>query len=211
MKRRSIAILLVLCLCAALVAACGNGGTAGPAADPGGGAADTPAGPAVDSPGPARLGFWDRDYDYSQHQRFRFVYMVSGPGPLFDSWDEQFAVWADRLNMDYHGMWAPADGSNEEFLIQLETFIDMGMDGILFDADDAIVWRVVEILEQNNIPWLSGMSQARDLEQPYSVDGEFVAGRLLGSAVGFNQIAVGREMAGNLIDWTLENQPILQG
>jgi predicted small secreted protein len=208
-KRRSIAIILVLVMCLAFIAACnGNGGTTAP----GGGQPAVTGGngdptPAVDSPGPRNLGFWDRDYDYTQHPRFRFVYMISGPGPLFDTWDTGFAMWADRLNMDYHGMWAPADGSTEEFLLQLETFIDMGMDGIIFDADDTIVWRVVEILEENNVAWMGGMSQSRDLAHPYSVDGEFVAGRMLGSSVGFNNIAVGREMATAMIDWTAANRP----
>jgi len=208
MKRRNIAIILVLVMCAALIAACGNGDT-GTTSGQGGEAAVEPAGPAVDSPGPARLGFWDREYDYSQHQRFRFVYMVSGPGPLFDTWNELFEVWADRLNMDYHGMWTPPDASNEEFLIQLETFADMGMDGIIFDADPQIVWRVVEILDDLGIPWMSGMAQPRDLAQPYAVQGQFVSGRLLGSAVGFDNIAVGREMATALIDWVEEHRPEL--
>ncbi|MCL2366299.1 MAG: substrate-binding domain-containing protein [Oscillospiraceae bacterium] len=203
--KKGIAIVLVLCMCVALVAACSNGDST-PATD-GNGAQGSGGGASVDSPGPERLGFWDRNYDYTQHPRFRFVYMVSGPGPLFDTWDTEFAMWAERLNMDYHGLWAPADGSNEEFLIQLETFIDMGMDGIIFDADDQIVWRVVEILEQHNIPWMGGMAQSRDLAHPYSVDGQHVPGRLLGSSVGFNNTAVGREMANAMIDWTLENRP----
>lgn len=197
--KKILAIILALCMAFALFACSGGGSktnndqgnTGSPETSNGGGKAT----------GPKELGFYDRDYDYTQHKKFRIAYMVSGTGVMYDSFDTAFATWAKRLNMDYTGMWAPAESSNEAFLSGVEQYADMGYDGLIIDADPNLAARIAEILKENNVLWMMGMAQARDYSQPCSFNGEYSIGPLLTPNVGFNNIEVGKAQALKLLEW----------
>ena len=126
--------------------------------------------------------------------------MVSGTGVMYDAFNNAFETWCERLNMNYGGMWAPAEASNEAFLSGLESYSDMGYDGLIIDADPNLCSRIAEICNANDILWMMGMSQARDYSQPYTIFGEYSVGPLYCPNVGFNNIAVGRELAEGLSD-----------
>ena len=213
--KKILAILLALCMVLAL-AACGSdkpsgGSTQGSSSTPGGsdgsggGGADT--GGSSGPKGPKELGFYDRDYDYTQHKKYRIAYMVSGTGVMYDAFNNAFETWCERLNMNYGGMWAPAEASNEAFLSGLESYSDMGYDGLIIDADPNLCSRIAEICNANDILWMMGMSQARDYSQPYTIFGEYSVGPLYCPNVGFNNIAVGRELAEGLIRWKEATYP----
>ncbi|MCL2226783.1 MAG: hypothetical protein FWB97_04035, partial [Oscillospiraceae bacterium] len=180
----------------------GGGGGGGGGAANGGGGGDGGAAAPGGSPGPAIVGFWDRDYDYTQHRRFRFVYMVSSPGGIFDMFNETFATWADRLNMEFSGLWAPANaGDAEEFLTAIEMHALMGYDGIIFDSDPFLAPRIADIVSGFDLEWMFMMAQPRDFGNSFTVQGQYVPGRLLAPFVGFNDLLVGQMMANQLIDW----------
>ena len=206
------ALLIVVVMLAGLIAACNGdsgGGTTTPTSPPtGGDGATEPPGSPTGSPGPETIGFWDRNYDYTQHERFRFIYMVSAPGGIYDMFTDTFAMWADRLNMEFSGMWAPAEAGNaEEFLTAIEMHAMMGYDGIIFDSDPFLAPRIAEIVNNFDISWMFMMAQPRDFGNSFTVQGQYVPGRLLAPFVGFNDLLVGQMMAEELIRWYEENFP----
>jgi hypothetical protein len=133
--------------------------------------------------------------------------MVSGTGVMYDSFDQAFARWSERLNINYGGMWAPAEANTENFLSGLETYADMGYDGLIIDSDPNLAARIAEICADNDVLWMMGMAQARDYSQPYSINGEYSIGPLFCPNVGFNNIEVGKEMAKRLIQWKEDEHP----
>ena len=196
--KRVLAVLLLLCMTFALFA-CGDKNSPS-------GSSSSPSGSNI--PPPKEIGFYDRDYDYTQHKEFRFVYLVSNVGAQYDMFNVDFQVWAKRLNMDYAGMWGPAtSGDQEAYLSGVETHADMGFDAIIIDCDEAIGARAVEILESRGIPWFQCMTQVRDRSMPYVIGDEHVVGTMLGPSVSFNHTLMGKEMANKLMDWKEETYP----
>ena len=157
--------------------------------------------------GPAELGFYDRDYDYTQHKKFKVAYLCSGTGVMFDSFDTSFTTWAEQLNCQYTGMWAPAENTTEAFISGVETYSDMGYDGLILDADPNLGGAIANILDPMGIVWMMGMAQARDYSAPYSFEGEAIIGPLHAPNVGFNNVAVGTTTAEGLMDWKEEAFP----
>jgi hypothetical protein len=211
--RKILALVLALGMVFAL-AACGSskpGSSSEPSSStaPSNGGGETSSDPGESSgpAGPKEMGFYDRDYDYTQHEKYRIAYMVSGTGVMYDSFDQAFARWSERLNIDYGGMWAPAEASSEAFLSGLEQYADMGYDGLLIDADSNLGARIAEICAENDVLWMMCMAQARDYSQPYSFNGEYSIGPLFAPNVGFNNIEVGKEQAKRLLQWKDEEHP----
>ena len=207
--KRILAILLVLVMAFSLFAcdtkkdqptATPNPGTPGNT--------DTPDGPVSNgATGPKELGFFDRDYDYTQHEKFKVAYLVSAAGVMYDSFDTAFTTWAEKLNVNYTGMWAPAETTNEAFISGIETYADMGYSGLILDTDPNLGGTIANILDAAGILWMLGMAQARDYSLPYSFEGEASYGPLLTPNVGFNNVAVGTATAEGLLDWKEANFP----
>jgi ABC-type sugar transport system substrate-binding protein len=113
--------------------------------------------------------------------------------------DRSFGIWAERLNIDYTGMWAPTTVNNtDEYLSGLETFIDQGYDGVIIDSDKSIVPRLAEILNASDTSWISGMGFARELQGDK---------RIYCPAVGFDNWLTGYETANKLGSWKDETWP----
>jgi ABC-type sugar transport system substrate-binding protein len=211
-----IAILLVLCM-AFVISACGGstsssgggnsgGSTSGGSTSSGGNTSDS-GGASSGASAPKEIGFYDRTFDYNQNKEFKVGYLVSATGVMYDTFSEAFARWAGRTNVNYTGMWAPADTSTEAFLSGVETYADMGYDGLLIDGDPNLGASVAKICNDNDILWMMCMAQARDYSTPYTIMGEPSVGALLAPNVGFNNIAVGSTIAEGLMDWKEEAYP----
>ena len=82
------------------------------------------------------MGFYDPGYDYSANRTYKFVYMISQTGVLYDMFNAAFAEWAKLSNVEYSHYCANSD--NDLFLTTIETYAAQGMDGYLFDADNTI-------------------------------------------------------------------------
>jgi ABC-type sugar transport system substrate-binding protein len=208
--KKAIAILLVLATIFA-VAACGGGGaTTTPTPPPSGGDTNPPAGdggsPATPAPPPNEeaakgyndLGFFDPDFDYSAYKTFKVALIASGNDFLTLEFDAAFKDWAKRMNINYTGLWAPAASNNDEYLSGVQLYCDQGYDGLIIQPDLNIYTRIVEILDEAQMPWASGIGQAR------TVNG---TGALLHPSVGFDDFEVGHRLMGYCVDWKNKNFP----
>ena len=205
--KRVLAILLGLILAATLFS-CAKDSTSGasPAASQQSSATDTQVNDDVsvdsadsgDSSGsepsfPAEAGYFDPEYDYSQHETYKVGYLVTSANFLYDEFDKAFADWAVRMNINYTGMWAPSASNADEYLSGLQTYIDQGYDGLLLDPDSALYPRIVELMNENpEVKWMSCLAQARN----YSGDN-----RLYGPNVGFDNTYFGVQFADKLMEW----------
>ncbi len=198
--KKAIAILLVLLLVATLFA-CAKDSTSGSSQTsekPSSGTSATDNGGNGPS-FPAEAGYFDPNYDYTQHDKYKVGYLVAQANFLYDEFDKAFADWAARMNINYTGMWAPSASNADEYLSGLQTYIDQGYDGLLLDPDSALYPRIVELLNDNpEVKWMSCMSQARN----YSGDN-----RLYGPNVGFDNTYFGVQFAEKLFQWKKETWP----
>ena len=196
--KKSLAILLVLIMAVSLLA-CGTTETSSePSASSPSAQSGEPAGAetADDTGGgaawPAEAGYFDPNYDYSQHDTFKVGYLVNAANFLYDEFDKAYVDWAQRMNINYTGMWASSQGNNDEYLSGIQTFVDQGYDGLILDPDVTLYQRIREILLESGVAYVSGMAQARD----YTGDM-----RLYAPNVGFDNVQFGYDFLDKLIEW----------
>ena len=91
------------------------------------------------------MGFYDPGYDYSANRTYKFVYMISQTGVLYDMFNAAFAEWAKLSNVEYSHYCANSD--NDLFLTTIETYASQGADGYLFDADNTIYPAVKGVMD----------------------------------------------------------------
>lgn len=139
------------------------------------------------------VGFWDTDYDYTQHKQFKVAYMGMGQSYIYDAYDASFANWADYSNVDYSS-YMSAEGS-DAFLTQLSIFIDQGYDGFLLEANPLLYPRIAEICAETNVPWMSVITE------PVQWDESYTSSQLLHPHVGFNSKAMGAEIGKKLVEY----------
>lgn len=143
-------------------------------------AAATSAAPATDAPAVSpeatqentgdygndpmdKVGFYDPNYDYSKNEKYTLQYMTSATGPLYDQASAAFAHWCGKMNMEYSPMWS-SGGDNDAFLTNLQTFINQGVDGFIFDPDTNTYMRIKEICDEAGVSWMGFMSPALNME-----------------------------------------------
>lgn len=139
-----------------------------------------------------KVGFFDPDYDYSKNERFTLQYMTSTAGPLYDQASASFAFWCDKMNMEYSPMWS-SGGDNDAFLTNLQTFINQGVDGFIFDPDVNTYMRIQEICDEAGVSWMGFMSPATNNE----VDGK----PMIHPFVGFDHYWFGQQMGLKMDDY----------
>ncbi|MDR2665755.1 MAG: hypothetical protein LBC21_05695, partial [Oscillospiraceae bacterium] len=161
----------------------------------GGGAEDIPAGGGS---GYTDVGFFDPNYDYSQHKTFKVAYVSNSNDFLTLEFDAAYKDWAPRMNINYTGLWASTSGSNDEYLSGLQLYCEQDYDGLLLQPDLSIYTRIVEILDEAGMPWISGIGQART---------DNGAGALLHPSVGFSDLDVGYKLMQYCLDWKDANYP----
>ncbi|MDR1299606.1 MAG: hypothetical protein LBJ84_05075, partial [Oscillospiraceae bacterium] len=147
--KKVLALLLVLCMAFSLFA-CGGGtdnspdtsspdastpdtsspnestpGTSSPVAPP----ESPPANGDSGSQPLDQVGFFNRDFDYTQNSRYKFMYVCIGWNDLNADFNSAFEHWSTLANVEYGGYFSAA--SNEELLTQLPTLKDQGVDGVL--------------------------------------------------------------------------------
>lgn len=203
--KKILALLLALLMTVSLLA-CGSkdsAGSASPSSAPSESKAPASAGsPASNAPSgaqyPKEAGYFDPEFDYTQFKEFKVSYLSSAPNFLTAEFDVAYADWAKRINVKYTGLWSPSSNSADEYLSGIQTFIDQGYDGLIFDPDIALYPRIVEIMSDSGCKWVSGLGQARD----YSGDN-----RLYQPTVGFDFIQDGVDLMDKLVEWKEETWP----
>jgi ABC-type sugar transport system substrate-binding protein len=184
--KKSLAMILALLMIFSLFACGKTDGTASPSPTTTGGTATAPG---VNE----NIGYYDPNYDYSQHN-FDVVYMMSNTGVLYDMFDKAFGEWAKKANVNYSSF--SANGDNDLFLTTIETYASQGVDGFIFDADNTIYPAVVDVVESLGIPWMSGMAEPLDSN-----------GERAHPVVGFNNLDFGHQMANYVIDYQRKHWP----
>lgn len=206
--KKYLAILLALCLVFSLVA-CGadKGDTAktdtktetkteekksdAPKAADDGAAEDTGL------PQPARLGYFDVNFDYNTHPTYKVGFISTMNDFLTLEFDASYAVWASRMNINYTNLYCT--GSNfDDFLSTVQTYCDQGYDGLLLTPDSTAYARIVEVCDDNEMPFFACLGAARD----YTGDG-----RLYRPSSGYEAHDIGAANYKQLVQWKEENYP----
>jgi ABC-type sugar transport system substrate-binding protein/predicted small lipoprotein YifL len=174
--KKILAMILALLLVFALFA-CGKTTETTPSESPDSSSSapsassDTPAPPSTEQSNTGKygdapldkVGFYDPNFDYAKGERYKVQYMTATTGPLYDQASAAFAHWCGKMNMEYSPMWS-SGGDNDAFLNNLQTFIDQGVDGFIFDPDANTYMRIKEICEEANVQWMGFMSPAMNME-----------------------------------------------
>lgn len=230
--KRVIAILLALVMVFALVA-CGdkqedtkpsdNGGntdTQSPADNQGGDDAQTPADddnagtpaggkayPNANEDGSInleRIAHYDREYDYTQNESFKFYYMANESGSLYQEANQAYEKWCALFNVEYMGFFSSA-GDSDLFLTTLQNYIDQGVDAFVLDPDNTIFPSIINMMKNYpDVQWMSHMSPPRD---GATGDGIPSGGNIVRPVVGFDHYDAGRQQAIKLDEWRKANIP----
>jgi ABC-type sugar transport system substrate-binding protein len=132
-----------------------------------------------------KVGFFDPSFDYSKGTRYKVQYMTSATGPLYDGASLAFAYWCEKMNMEYSPLWS-SGGDNDAFLNNLQTFIDQGVNGFIFDPDVNTYMRIKQICEEGGVQWMGFMSPAYNNEDE--------AKPMIHPFVGFDHYWFGQQM-----------------
>ncbi len=215
--KRVAAILLALAMVFALVA-CGpkdSGGT--PSAAPTSSApAPSVAPPSGDASSPypnanedgtinlETIAHFDRNYDYTQNEKYKCVYIAQDGGPLYQMSAKAYEHWAPLYNMEWAGF-ISSNGDADLFLTTLQNQIDQGTKAFILDPDTTIIPAVIDIVKDYpDIAWMSQMAAPRDGTEGEGIP---VGGNMVNPYVGFDNYDAGYQVSKRLIQWKEETYP----
>lgn len=203
--KKVLAMLLLVAMLFTMVA-CGektdDGGTSTPPENTGttDDASTPPAPPtntAAEEPGrdtTGEIGYYDPDYDYTQNERYKFIYVMVRSSALYEDFANSFKAWGERMNVDVEMM--DTNGDNNLFISSLETLASQGYDGFLLDPDMTTYPAVIDKCNELGIKWMPVMGL------PYGEDG-----LLKHPFVGFDYYMAGEKMGEWLVQYQQKNWP----
>jgi len=157
---------------------------------------------------PKEIGYFDRDYDYTQQKKFKIAYLIpSGGSFLYAEFDKAFESWAKRMNMDYKGMIGAADTSTEAYISLVQTHIDQGFNGLLLDGVGDQMGLCLEMAKEAGVHIWSCMGITRDRANMYVYQDVPLDGRMWWPFIGFDDYYAGSSMMKKLIQWKEEAWP----
>ncbi|MDR0813675.1 MAG: hypothetical protein LBO63_06710 [Oscillospiraceae bacterium] len=151
--KKIIALLLVLCLSLALFA-CGSKdkNTPTPPA-PDTPTASTDTGTPPELPTDSTAGYASDDVDWFARDKYHFVYAFTAPSPLVDTMMNAWKVLGNVYNFDVAE--STGNGDAEAYVQNLEVMANQGnVDGFFMDCDPTIQNRVIELLDEFNLPFV---------------------------------------------------------
>ena len=163
------------------------------------------------------FGLFRQDFDYSSMPKFRVVGMFNQMNSMFEEMNYYFEEWAKKTNCDYSVF--DASGDSDAFLNAVETFAGQGVNGVIINPDAAIMPRLVEVLDENDMNYMSGFSAAIDndnkFKHPFVGTDNYAIGHTLSSWLaeyaetidGFN-LSDARIV---WVDWSTSNEVHLRG
>ena len=218
--KKALALLLALLMVLSLVACGGNGEDAKEPSTPSGDT--TPAGddntgdetPAVTeatpnmnedgTPNLDRIAYYDRNYDYTQNEKFKVMYLAASSSFLYQMGADAYAHWAPLFNCEWCDF-VSSEGDSDLYMTQLQQNIDSGVQGFVLDPDNTIFPAVAELLTNYpEIQWMSQMSPPRDGE---TGDGLPVGGNMIHPYIGFDNYEAGAQQVLYLDEWRKANIP----
>ena len=150
-----------------------------------------------------KIAHYDHDYDYSQNEKFSFVYMAWNADILYQQSADAYEIWCSKYNLDWQGF-VSANNDGDFYMTNLQTYLDQGCQMFVLDPDITIFPAIVDTI--SNFPdavWMSQMGTARDGvatdEHPY--------GEMYTCFVGFDYYGAGVLCAEKLVEWKEENYP----
>ncbi|MCL2126402.1 MAG: hypothetical protein FWH33_10515 [Oscillospiraceae bacterium] len=180
-------LFITLVLLVALTTACSGSGADTIGTQEGGSKRD--GGDAKEAvfnlPFPVEAGYFDRDFDYMQHERFKVAYLVTtGVANVCINFGKALAIWAKQMNIDYKGMYVSTENSKMSFMSLAQTQIDLGIDGIIFDGSDDKVEPIFEMCAEAGVATWRCTNISRDTMNSYMYGDTYVAGALIYPFIG---------------------------
>ncbi|MCL2153501.1 MAG: hypothetical protein FWH57_11195 [Oscillospiraceae bacterium] len=161
--KKYVSLVLFLCLSATFLEACSaNNDTSSQEID-------YPKEFASSLPFPVDAGYFDRDFDYTMYRKFEVVYLIGYriKTYLFFDFDRAFGAWAERMNIEYKGMHMISENSKQAPISLVQTYIDLGIDGIFFDGADDVFKTVVDMCTEAGVAIWRCMEPSRDINTAY--------------------------------------------
>jgi ABC-type sugar transport system substrate-binding protein len=117
------------------------------------------------------FGFFNPDFDYSGQPSYKFVFISMAWDNLTQQMSGNFEGWSAITGSEYIS--TSCDSNVETMISNIELYASQGYDGFIINAYDAIMDRVNDLCEENDLTWwsLSELARTSDgvLHQPYVV------------------------------------------
>ena len=150
------------------------------------------------------IALWDRDYDYTQNEKFKVMYLAQSASALYQMAADAYEHWTPKFNCEWAGFQS-SESDADMYMTLLQTNIDQGVRGFVLDPDNQIFPAVVELIDQYpEVQWMSQMSPPRDGQ---TGDDLPVGGNMIHPYVGFDNYQVGVSQVAYLVNWKNENLP----
>ncbi|SHI00095.1 ABC-type sugar transport system, substrate-binding protein, contains N-terminal xre family HTH domain [Sporobacter termitidis DSM 10068] len=199
--KKVLAVLLAAAMAFTLFACASGTATTSPSPSPSASAVPSASANAGTAPSSTAVttaeekwepGFYNHTMDYSKNPRYKVVYMMSQNSGLFDTFTWAFGEWSKLENCDFSTF--NSNGDNDLFVTTLQTMADQGVDGYILDPDSTIYPRIVEVMNELKIPFMTGMGAAFDEN-----------GKLLHPTAGFDNYKFGVDETEWAIDYAKKN------
>ena len=151
-----------------------------------------------------KIAHYDEEYDYSQNDKFKIIYIANQGTVLYEQSAEAIEHWCPLYNCEYMGFQS-SNGDNDMFMTLLQTAIDQGCQGFILDPDSTIFPTVKKLMDQYpELYWCSLMSPARDFTEGEGVP---VGGNMINNYAGFDNVDAGYWVGSRPIEWLKETYP----
>ncbi|MBQ8975762.1 MAG: hypothetical protein IJ072_08600 [Oscillospiraceae bacterium] len=152
-----------------------------------------------------KIAHYDRDYDYSQNEKYKIAYVASSSSFLYQGAADAIESWSPLFNLEWAGFIANNDGDSNTWMTFFQQTLDEGVEMFILDPDSTIYPAVIAKLEQYpDVKWMPMMGAARDGAEG---DGVPLGGNLAHPYVGFNDQETGHRLTDRLYSWLQETYP----
>lgn len=145
-----------------------------------------------------KIAHYDQNYDYSQNEKFKFVYMAWNADILYQQSADAYEHWCSKYNLDWQGF-ISAGNDGDMFMTNLQTYLDQGCEMFVMDPDITVFPTIADMMSNYpDVVWMSQMGTAR---------ASMPDGDMLAPFVGFDFYNAGVVCAEKLIEWKEANHP----
>lgn len=110
--------------------------------------------------GAGSVGFYTDDTDWFGRPAYKFAYISNNWFFIHELVAENFERWGKLMNYEFTV--TNSGGDMTAFFAAVETYANMGYDGLLLDPDPVFTYRTLEVMEELGIPYLPVIVPMRD-------------------------------------------------
>jgi len=174
--KKVISVLLAMLMIFALFSCSGKTPSTTPSASPSAAASQSTSVAAAPSPEASpsasakpvdvsasadKAGFFKDGVDPQSRKTYNIVHMYPFTLMLFEKMTECFDVYAKKLNLNITA--ATTEGDMDKFITMIQTYADQGKtDGFIVVVDAATSDRIIEVLNDTKIPYITWCNSVRD-------------------------------------------------